>query len=491
MPRTRRKNGLNRTGRLGVFALVLLSPIACDSGSSSGPESSERTLVLLYTNDEHGWLEDVPETDGPAKLMGLWRSAEGYEESGDYLIVSGGDNWTGPAISTWFKGESTVDVMNSMDYAATAIGNHEFDFTVDGLRSRLAQADFPFLAANIRLKGSNTTPDFAKPYIIENVNGIRVGLVGLASVSTPWTTFPAHVEDYDFISYRDALEEWVPQAWSAGADLVIVVGHICNNEMTPLLPTVKALGVSVLTGGHCNETLATVQNGVAMVVGGWQFAHYGRVAIGFDEETREVTRLQSSVRANSGGSPDPAVQAVVAVWQQAAAGELSDVVGYLNQAVPNGSPALHNLVTDSWLFVDPTADIAMTNDGGIRQGLPAGDITKGTIVGVLPFSNTLVELELSGSEVMDCLRSGVVVGGMSTVGGYFHADGTPLKADSLYNVLTTDYLYSLDGYNFSLYDQTPYNTGTTYYQPTVTYLESLATSAGDPLDGYLDHVSRR
>jgi 2',3'-cyclic-nucleotide 2'-phosphodiesterase (5'-nucleotidase family) len=475
----------------GILALAILSPLSCDSSSSSGPDSTERTLIVLYTNDEHGWLEDVVETDGPAKLMGLWRSTEGFDESGDYLVLSGGDNWTGPAISTWFRGESTVDVMNAMGYAGTAIGNHEFDFTVAGLRDRIAQAEYPFLAANIRLKGTNTPPDFATPYVIEDVNGIRVGLVGLASMSTPWTTFPTYVESYDFIPYQEALEEWVPQAWNGGADLVIVVAHICYDEMTPLLATVRDLGVSLLTGGHCNETVGEVREDVALVVAGWQFAHYGRVAIELDEETGEVTGLRSSVRSNSGGSPDPTVQTVVETWQQAAALELSEVVGFAASAVPNGTPALYNLITDSWLFVNPTADIVMTNSGGIRQGLPAGDITKGTVVGVLPFQNTLVELELTGAEVIDCLRPSTVVGGMSTVGGYLHGDGTPLKADSVYHVITTDYLYSLDSYNFSLYDQTPYNTGITYYQPTVIYLESLATSAADPLGGYLDHTSRR
>ncbi|MBT8395898.1 MAG: hypothetical protein KJN92_02980, partial [Gemmatimonadetes bacterium] len=172
-------------GTWTVMVLVASASVACDSGSSSGPEPTERTLTVLYTNDEHGWLEEGSGTDGPAKLMGLWRNAEGYRESGDFLILSGGDNWTGPAISTWFQGESTVDVMNVMGYSATAIGNHEFDFTVDGLRARASQATFPFLAANIRLKGTNTSPDFATPYVIRNVNGIRVGLVGLASQSTP------------------------------------------------------------------------------------------------------------------------------------------------------------------------------------------------------------------------------------------------------------------------------------------------------------------
>jgi 2',3'-cyclic-nucleotide 2'-phosphodiesterase (5'-nucleotidase family) len=476
---------------LWLWSALLLSPLACDSGSSSGPEFSERNLTILYTNDEHGWIEEGPETDGAAKLMGLWRDAEGYTVNGDFLILSGGDNWTGPAISTWFQGESTVDVMNTMEYDASTLGNHEFDFTVDGLRARIAQADFPFLAANIRTKGTSASPAFATPFTIKNVNGIRVGLVGLASTTTPWTTFPAYVEDYDFIGYQEALQEYVPQAWNAGADLIIVMAHICYQEMVPLLPTLRDLEVSVLTGGHCNEVVGEVRDGVALVIGGWQLARYGRVVIGYDEESREVTRLQSGVAQNSGGSPDPVVAAVVETWQDAAATELSDVVGYAADPVSNGSPALYNLVTDSWLFAYPTADMVMTNAGGIRQGIPAGDITKGTIVGILPFLNTLVELELTGSEIIDCLRPSTVIGGMTTVGGYFHSDGTPIKADSLYTVLTTDYLYSLDGQSFQLYDQAPYNTGITYFQPTVDYLESLNTSAGDPLDGYLDHVARR
>ena len=159
--------------------------------------------------------------------------------------------------------------------------------------------------------------------------------------------------------------------------------------------------------------------------------------------------------------------------------------------MPDESPALFNLVTDSWLFVRPGADIVMTNDGGIRQGIPAGDISLGTIVGVLPFQNTLVELELTGSEIVACLKSSTVIAGMTTAGGYFHADGTPMKMDSTYHVLTTDYLYALDSYDFDLYDPTPYNTGINYHQPTVDYIRSLNTSAANPLNAYLDHEPRR
>jgi len=474
---------------LAVVAVLFLS--ACDSNPSSTTEPTARTLVLLTTNDEHGWIEESSETDGAARLLGLWRSAEGYDENGDFLVLSDGDNWTGPAISTWFEGESAVEVMNAMGYDASVLGNHEFDFTVEVLRERITQANFPYLAANIVLDGTSTLPDFATPYVIENVNGIRVGLVGLASVTTPWTTFPTHVEDYEFTPYAEALQDWVPQVWSAGADIVVVMGHICRDEILDLLPTARQLGVSAITGGHCHEFMGEVRDGVAMVIAGWRFDAYGRVQLGFDPDTRTVTSVDASFRMNTGGTPDPAVQAIVSTWQQAAQAELSEVIGYAEASVPDESAALYNLVTDSWLFSRPGADIVMTNDGGIRQGIPAGDISLGTVVGVLPFQNTVIELELTGSEIVACLKSSTVVAGMTTGGGYFHADGTPMKMDSTYHVLTTDYLYALDSYDFALYDPTPYNTGLNYHQPTVDYIRSLNTSAANPLNAYLDHDPRR
>ena len=96
-----------------------------------------------------------------------------------------------------------------------------------------------------------------------------------------------------------------------------------------------------------------------------------------------------------------------------------------------------------------------------------------------------------GAEVIDCLKSSTVVAGMSTGGGYFHGDGTPLKMDSVYSVLTTDYLYAREDYCYQHLDPNPYITGLGYSQPTIEFLESLNTSPADPLDDYLDHEPRR
>jgi len=234
-----------------------------------------------------------------------------------------------------------------------------------------------------------------------------------------------------------------------------------------------------------------VREGVALVVPAWRFSAYGKVTIRIRKANRQILGIQALTRSNSGGSPDPEVEVVVQKWESQAEGELSMVVGHLTTAVANESPALFNLVTDSWLFAYPAADIAMLNSGAIRSGIPAGNITKGTIVSMMPFENSLVEVELTGAEVVDCLQNSTILGGMTTVGGYFHADGTPLKMDSIYHVVTTDFMYGQSIYKYSLYDSDPVSTGIVYHQPTLTYLESIGSTPENPLDPFLDHTSRR
>jgi len=131
----------------------------------------------------------------------------------------------------------------------------------------------------------------------------------------------------------------------------------------------------------------------------------------------------------------------------------------------------------------------MTNSGGIRQDIESGDITIETIVGLLPFNNTIYELNLSGSEVID-VSGNLLVGGMTTIGGYYLSDGTPIHGDSMYSVLTTDYLYSRTDMNFAAYDPDPYETSVNFRQPLIDWINSLNTSEGDPLNNYLDSQPR-
>jgi len=474
-----------------LFYIILILLFGCQKKSKiTDPVSEGQRIVILYTNDEHGWMQPYEQYGGAAGLMGLWKEQEGYTVDGPFLILSGGDMWTGPAISTWFKGESMTEVMNAMHYDAAALGNHEFDFKIPELRERVIQSDFPFLAANIRKKATGNIPDFAIPYVVKEVNGVDVGIIGLASISTPWTTFPDHVEDYYFTPYADALNEIVPQVKNDGAELLVVVGHICLSEMNALVSTAHALGISVIGGGHCNELVADVSNNLALIQGGYHFENYAKLEIYYDTETNQVNSMEANVYSNNGGTPDQEVAAIVDFWETQMNDTLSHIIGYASQEIGDRSNGMFNMITDSWLITFPNADISMTNAGGIRQPIPAGDITLATLVGVLPFENTIVELELTGQQIMDGVYT-LVVGGMSTINGFKLSDGTSMHPDSIYSVLTTDYLYSRTDFNFQYDDPDPYRTGVHYRQPVIDWIESLNTSASDPLNNYLDNNPRR
>jgi 2',3'-cyclic-nucleotide 2'-phosphodiesterase (5'-nucleotidase family) len=215
----------------------------------SGSENGNAHIVILYTNDEHGWMEANDNAAGAAGMFGLWKEKEGYREDGNFLILSGGDMWTGPAISTWFEGESMVDVMNTMHYDAATVGSHEFDFKIEGLRKRHTQSKFPYISANLRNKSDGKIPDFVDPYIIKEIDGIKIGIIGLTTTSTPRTTFPDNVVDYDFIPYLDALNEIVPLIKKDGAEFLMIDGHICSYVMKALAPESNRLGISLITGG--------------------------------------------------------------------------------------------------------------------------------------------------------------------------------------------------------------------------------------------------
>jgi len=486
----REKQNIKRLWFIWICLFYLLFA-ACDENLNITEPNKEGTrIVILYTNDEHGWMEATESSGGAAGLMGLWREQEGYSENGPYLILSGGDMWTGPAISTWFKGESMVDVMNGMQYDAAAIGNHEFDFKIEGLADRIDESNFPLLSANIREKGTGLIPDFAIPYALKEIDGVMIGLIGLTTTSTPLTTFPTHVTDYDFISYNTALNEIVPQAKEDGAELLIILGHICGNEMRALKQTAIQLGISVIGGGHCNELISSLEDGIAFIQGGSHMQNYAKVEIWFDDINNKVNAMIPSVHNNTGGDPDPQIESIVSFWETQMNVSLSEVIGYANPEIGRRSDEMYNMITDSWLITLPSADVSLTNTGGIRQSIPSGEITLATIVGLLPFENTIVQVELTGQQLVDGIDD-LVMGGMTTINGYRLSDGTTIQMNTTYNVLTTDYLYARPDYSFQYNDPDPYLTAIHYRQPVIDWIRSLDTSPNNPLNNYLDYNPRR
>ncbi len=448
-------------------------------------------FTVLYTNDEHGWMLGEVEGRGAANMVGLWRQDFGYEENGNFLVLSGGDNWTGPAISTWFEGESMVDVMNAMGYDASVIGNHEFDFGLDALKQRLGEANFPYLSANIRYKDSGEVPtDLGiEPYALVELDGLTVGLIGLTTTNTEFTTDPQNIGTFDFIGYTAALREVVPEVIAAGADLILVPSHLCTPEIAEVKALATELGIVLVGGGHCNELVAGESEGVTTLVGGAHMATFAWATITVKTDSGEVLDVTYGVEQNEGGTADPAVAEVVNRWQAEADETLNDVIGYLENDLPRRGQAIEELITESWLVAYPQADIALTNRGGIRDSIIAGDVTLADIIGVLPFNNVIIEAQLTGAQLEQALAGHVdatVAGGMHRQDRDWVLDetGERLDADAIYSVLVNSFMYAGgDGYTlFASYDPDAYNTGIDWRQPVIDWILEQDSSPEQPLD---------
>ncbi len=472
-----------------LVALFTAMLNGCLAQSQAPDRAAIRELTVLYNNDEHGWMEGVEPGRGAENLLSLWREEEGYSEDGPFLVLSGGDHWTGPAISTWFEGEGMVEVMNAMGYDATAIGNHEFDFGLDILVRRIREANFPYLGANIRWKASDALPiDLGVlPYTLLEVNDLQVGIIGLSTTDTPSTTNPVNVVDLSFLEYEPVLREAVAQLQANDPDLIFVVAHVCMAQLRPLAAAVADLNISLMGGGHCNQLVAEKVGETILLESGGSFGSYARAHFEYDIERDSLLSASYSAEQNRGGESDESVRQIVAQWRAATEAELSAVLGYSAREYLRSDDRLHRAVVQSWMSVDANADIAINNRGGVRSPLPAGELTLADAVGLLPFDNTIIAVELTGAEILQVLAEGevsFVVGLTRTENDWLlPKTGRLLEATQTYRVLVSGFMYEGGGgfESIAKFDPAPFDTAIHYRQPFVDWLLQQESSESRPL----------
>lgn len=485
-------NNATQATREGVAApgglRATAPPAAAGNGVGDAADpGGQVTITIFYTNDEHGWMEGMQPGEGAASMMAHWQEA-GYDPDGSYLALSGGDMWTGPAISTWFEGEGMAEVMNAMGYAAAAVGNHEFDFGMDALRARALESDFPLLSANLTATDGRALAEWGiLPYTVIDVAGVQVGIIGLTTQRTRTSTNPANLVGLDFRDYEEVLREIVPQVRAEGAELLLVVGHLCEEELVALAQAIGGLGIALIGGGHCNERVAREVNGIILVEGGYHFTSYAAVELTYDPATGTLVESTYEVLPNRpAANPDAAVAAVVSRWRELADAELEIGIGYSEKGLARHSTELHRLVPATWLLAFPDADVALTNSGGFRAGLPAGPLTFADVVGVLPFNNVLIDVNLTGEQLVQVLsfREADVAGVRRQGNAWLLDDGTAIKPDGSYHLITTDFLYAGgDGYDMlARFDPVAYNTSVDWRQPLIDWIRAQESAEARPLD---------
>jgi len=255
----------------------------------------------------------------------------------------------------------------------------------------------------------------------------------------------------------------------AQADIVVVLTHIGIDEDTLLAQEVPE--IDIIIGGHTHLPLRT-----ARVIGktkiyqaGAYTENLGRIEITVDKTTRRPTNITGGdvlVPIASGVvKPDPEVAAIVTQRRAEGAAVTSRVVGKAAstlEGVRGTEVPLGNLIADALLEYGQAqgwrSDVAFYNQAGVRASLAAGDITFGALYQVLPFANTIVQVDLTGVQLREVLEGASgAAGRLHIAGGSFvykfsnapgqrviesKIAGAPLDDARVYRVVTIDYLHT-------------------------------------------------
>ena len=430
---------------------VTAGAVEVTSTAASDPDLTG-SIVILHTNDVHGGIS------GYAKAATLKQS---YQKRGAYvLLLDAGDFIQGDPTVSASQGATAIELMNLAGYDAAALGNHEFDYGYDNLVKLSAEAKFPFLSANTLYNGKTA---FGDNKIFTAPNGTKIGVFGLETPETATKAHPGKIKGVTFPAGQEMFkiaQNQVNALKSQGCDFIVCLGHLgidnesMGNRSIDLLNAVT--GIDVFIDGHSHSDLEAVKaasNGTGKVGStlltstGTKLANIGVVTI---DPKGEIT--VSSLSTDSLTAADPVVSARAAAIQKQIDDDYGTVFAKttyeLNGAkAPDGNrdgeTNLGDLIADALVWGarqnGETVDAAVTNGGGIRATVKAGDITKKDVNTVLPFGNTLSIVKVTGAELLEALEASTyctpdALGGFPQVSGIvFTVDTTKTyDAGSLY-----------------------------------------------------------
>lgn len=478
-------------------------------------------LTILHTNDTHAHLEPftpfkAEEQGGVSRRFTLIKQIRA--EGGNVLLLDAGDVFQGTLYFNQYEGQADLWFMNKMGYDAMAVGNHEFDKGQEPLARFIDGANFPLLSANLDCAGSELLRDKIKPYVIKEIGGQKVGIFGL---TTEEVTIISNVgEGVEVKDPIEAAKEVVAELQAQGINKIIALTHIGYNEDKGLATSVA--GIDIIVGGHSHTLLGdmegakgpypTVLNSPTgepvLIVHAYQWGSYlGRLDVTFDAEGKVIEYSGQPIFVGADIASDPEFDAKLAEFAAPLEELKNTVIGQSavdldgeKEHVRTMETNLGNLICDAmlWKTADDNTQIAIQNGGGIRASASAGDISIGKILEILPFGNTLVDLNLTGAQIIEALENGVsqieeVKGRFPQVAGLRYtfdptkpvgsrivkvevwdkASGqyVPLDPNATYRVVTNNFLFGGgDGYEVFKQGTDVFETGVLLSDAVVEYI---------------------
>ena len=382
----------------------------------------DKDIVVLYVNDVHCGIEDN------LGYQDLVTVKNAYEATGHtVLLVDNGDAIQGDIVGTLSKGEAIINIMNEAGFDVAVPGNHEFDYGMERFLELSNKADFDYVSCNFVDKNGEAV---FEPYVIKEVDGVKIAFVGVCTPKTLTTSTPAYFMDdngkfiYSFEQDETGeklyacVQEAVDGARADGAQFVIALTHLGTEaDCSPWMSTEvieNTTGIDAVLDGHSHSVWVEEHvkdkdgNEVILTSTGTKLANIGVLTISNDK-TLHATLVNDAV------SEEETMQDVIDAVNEENEEIINTVVAHTDVDLVIADPAtderivrvaetnLGDLCADAYRAMSG-ADIAFVNGGGVRSTINAGDITYGDIIKVHPFGNSMCMVEATGEEIYEALE---------------------------------------------------------------------------------------
>ena len=508
---------MKRITALVLAVLMLAGTLGLTAWADDDAPQMKKDLVVLFTSDVHCGI------DQGFGYAGLVAIRDSLKKTNHVLLVDNGDAIQGEPVGTMTTGDAIITLMNSVGYDIAIPGNHEFDYGMDRFLELAGKARFPYISCNFNKEGELVF----EPYVIKEFDGVKVAFVGVTTPKTITSSTPKYFQDndgnyiYGFMQddtgegVYNAVQTAVDAAREAGAQYVVALGHVGNEETcapwTYADIIANTTGIDAFLDGHSHDTdQVTMKNkdgvdvlrsacGTKLGGVGWLKieAATGKLTTGLYTWDNAVSAPELlGIQNNASQAVKAATTALNQKLGQKVAKSAVDLTIYDPEAVDqsgkpirivrNAETNLGDLCADAYRD-QSGADIAFVNGGGVRTSLKAGDITLGDILKVHPFGNAMCVVEATGQQILDALEFGArnvpgENGGFLQVSGLTYeihtyiestattdsngmftgvtgeyrvknvmVDGKPLELDKVYTLASHNYMLKNGGDGFNMF----------------------------------------
>ena len=449
--------------RMFTLLMTLVMVVSLLSGTTVlAAEGKSDDIVILYTNDVHTYIDGALSYDVIAGLKS--ELEEDYEH---VLLLDAGDHVQGTAYGSMDKGKTIIDLMNAAGYDAATLGNHEFDYGMEGAMNVIEWASYPYISANFYHETNGTRgEDVLDNYILFECGDEKVAIVGVTTPETFTKTTPAYFQDGngnyiygisggdDGAALRADFQLAIDEAKAAGATVVIALGHLGDDPAS--MPwtseeTIAAVsGLDAFIDGHSHSTVVGKEvagkdgEAVLLTQTGEYFNAIGKMVI--DSETGAITTELLGEEALAEVAVNAEVKAMKDAWMAEIDTKLGAAIGTLEVSLENyqnGERLVRKQETNAgdfaadalyYLFdnMDLEVDVAIMNGGGIRnKEAVTGEISYKDCKDIHTFGNVACLQTVSGRQILDALEWGAKDVGNGENGGFLQVAGL------MYSVNTT------------------------------------------------------